>query len=157
MIKYFFIEVFYGSFISWLGIIYTCTLHFVVYEVRNIKRMVEFSYLFPFLKIKVSSWLSNKIQHTGFKGLNHFITALRSCMPFLCLGRARVPSDCKFPQQISESTEVTMNYQICVQLFLLCSISFYVMLYLIYPALLWKSLYYMYQTYCIWEWFMLLN
>ncbi|WOL15817.1 hypothetical protein Cni_G24598 [Canna indica] len=62
-------------------------------------------------EIKASSWFKNKVQHTTFlKGLYHFMTALRSCMPCLSDARTKVTSDGKFLQPVATSTEVVIGH-----------------------------------------------
>ncbi|KAG6487659.1 uncharacterized protein LOC122009954 [Zingiber officinale] len=61
-------------------------------------------------EIKASSWLQNEIQHTTFlKGLYHFMTTLRSCMPSLSVARYRVREARTFLHPVSKSTEVVIK------------------------------------------------
>ncbi|XP_074571026.1 uncharacterized protein LOC141827634 [Curcuma longa] len=61
-------------------------------------------------EIKASSWLQNEIQHTTFlKGLYHFMTTLRSCMPSLSVARNRVRKARTFLRPVSKSTEVVIK------------------------------------------------
>nr|XP_018676004.1 PREDICTED: sn1-specific diacylglycerol lipase alpha-like isoform X3 [Musa acuminata subsp. malaccensis] len=61
-------------------------------------------------EIKTSSWLTNRIQHTRIlKGLYHFMTTLRSCVPSISATRTRVTTTGKFLRPASESTEALMR------------------------------------------------
>ncbi|XP_064994680.1 uncharacterized protein LOC103969881 isoform X2 [Musa acuminata AAA Group] len=61
-------------------------------------------------EIKTSSWLTNQIQHTRIlKGLYHFMTTLRSCVPSISATRTRVTTTGKFLRPASESTEALMR------------------------------------------------
>ncbi|URD90610.1 Lipase (class 3) [Musa troglodytarum] len=62
-------------------------------------------------EIKASSWLTNQIQHTRIlKGLYHFMTTFRSCVPSISVTRTRVTTTGKFLQPASESTEVVIRH-----------------------------------------------
>ncbi|CAD5192883.1 unnamed protein product [Musa acuminata subsp. malaccensis] len=62
-------------------------------------------------EIKTSSWLTNRIQHTRIlKGLYHFMTTLRSCVPSISATRTRVTTTGKFLRPASESTEVVIRH-----------------------------------------------
>ncbi|KAJ8466150.1 hypothetical protein OPV22_028702 [Ensete ventricosum] len=62
-------------------------------------------------EIKASSWLTNQIQHTRIlKGLHHFMTTLRSCVPSISVTRTSATTAGKFLRPASESTEVVIGH-----------------------------------------------
>ncbi|RRT71511.1 hypothetical protein B296_00001870 [Ensete ventricosum] len=68
------------------------------------------------MQIKASSWLTNQIQHTRIlKGLHHFMTTLRSCVPSISVTRTSATTAGKFLRPASESTEVASELLVCLK------------------------------------------
>lgn len=95
----------------YVGILSPHYLHYVIrwrWINKSLKRLLRFSFFI--MQIKTSSWLTNQIQHTRIlKGLYHFMTTLRSCVPSISATRTRVTTTGKFLRPASESTEVTFE------------------------------------------------